>query len=65
MNEELKKIIIQDINLKIGGDINDLGNAYELENDLIIRRNKLQSSVSKNPIYYCKYSFDRCYLTVV
>lgn len=44
--EELKKIIIQDINIKIGGDINDLSNAYELENDLIVRRNKLQSSVS-------------------
>ncbi|KAL0892967.1 hypothetical protein ABMA27_014637 [Loxostege sticticalis] len=44
--EELKKIIIQDINIKIGGDINDLSNAYELENDLIVRRNKLQSSLN-------------------
>ncbi|CAH0397943.1 unnamed protein product [Chilo suppressalis] len=46
MAEEHKKIIIQDLNLKIGGDINDLNNAYELENDLLVRRNQLQSSLN-------------------
>ncbi|CAG9786222.1 unnamed protein product [Diatraea saccharalis] len=46
MTEELKKIIVQDLNLKIGGDINDLSNAYELENDLLVRRNQLQSSLN-------------------
>lgn len=45
MNEEDKKNIIQDLNLKIGGDINDLSNAYEIENELVVRRDQLQSSL--------------------
>ncbi|XP_013199774.2 RAD50-interacting protein 1 [Amyelois transitella] len=45
LTEEDKKTIIQDLNLKIGGDINDLSNAYELENELIKRRDQLKNSL--------------------
>ncbi|KAJ0177152.1 hypothetical protein K1T71_007161 [Dendrolimus kikuchii] len=46
MNEEDKKNIIHDLNLRIGGDINDLSNAYDLENDLVFKRDHLQSCLN-------------------
>ncbi|XP_059045414.1 RAD50-interacting protein 1 [Achroia grisella] len=46
MNEEDKKNIIQDLNLRIGSDINDLSNASEIENQLVVRRDQLQSSLN-------------------
>lgn len=48
MDEDEKKAIVQDLNLKIGGDINELANAYQLENELVLRRDKLQNSVRNN-----------------
>ncbi|KAM3964419.1 RAD50 interactor 1 [Aphomia sociella] len=45
MNEDDKKNIIQDLNIKIGGDINDLSNTYDIENELVVRRDQLQSSL--------------------
>ncbi|XP_053607174.1 RAD50-interacting protein 1 [Plodia interpunctella] len=45
MDEDEKKAIVQDLNLKIGGDINELANAYQLENELVLRRDKLQNSL--------------------
>lgn len=46
MNEEDKESILHDLNIKIGGDINDLSNAYELENKLVSKRKEIQSQVS-------------------
>lgn len=46
MNEEIKKSILQDLDVKIGSDIRNLFNAYDIENELVLRRNHLQSSVS-------------------
>lgn len=46
MNDEDKKIIIQSVNLRIGGDINDLGSAYDTEIELLNRREELQSSLN-------------------
>ncbi|CAG4980049.1 unnamed protein product [Colias eurytheme] len=46
LKEELKKEIIQELNLKLGGDINNLQAAYELENDLVERRDRLESSLN-------------------
>ncbi|XP_075973425.1 RAD50 interactor 1 [Anticarsia gemmatalis] len=46
MNEEDKKLIIQSLNLRIGGDINDLGSAYDIENELVNKRDRLQSSIA-------------------
>ncbi|XP_063825281.1 RAD50-interacting protein 1 [Ostrinia nubilalis] len=45
MNEDLKLMLIDDINIKIGGDINDLSEALSLERDLLERRTALQSSL--------------------
>ncbi|GBP33625.1 RAD50-interacting protein 1 [Eumeta japonica] len=46
MNEELKRAIIQDINSKVGSDITNLVNAHDIENELVIRRNHLQSCLT-------------------
>lgn len=46
MNEEDKRSIIQNLNLRIGGDINELAGAYAKENELVNKRDRLQSSVS-------------------
>lgn len=45
MNEEDKQEIIQSFNIRIGDDINNLGNAYKIENELVARRDALQNSV--------------------
>ncbi|CAB3253495.1 unnamed protein product [Arctia plantaginis] len=46
MNEEDKRSIIQSLNLRIGGDINELGNAYTIETELVNKREQLQSSLN-------------------
>ncbi|KAJ8728082.1 hypothetical protein PYW08_016467 [Mythimna loreyi] len=46
MDEEEKKSIIQSLNIRIGSNINDLANALELQNELTIKRDKLQSSLN-------------------
>ncbi|XP_063534070.1 RAD50-interacting protein 1 [Cydia strobilella] len=45
MNEEDKQALIQRFNIKIGDDINNLTNAYELENEYVEKRDKLQNSL--------------------
>ncbi|XP_026725040.1 RAD50-interacting protein 1 [Trichoplusia ni] len=42
MNEEDKKAIEQNLNLRIGGDINELKAATALENELVLKRDKIQ-----------------------
>lgn len=51
MNEEDKESILHDLNIKIGSDINDLSNAYELENKLVSKRKEIQSQVSFTYFY--------------
>ncbi|XP_038211741.1 RAD50-interacting protein 1 [Zerene cesonia] len=46
LKDELKKEIIQELNQKLGGDINNLQAAYELETDIIGRRDRLESSLN-------------------
>lgn len=46
MNEEDKKAIEQNLNLRIGGDINELKAATALENELVLKRDKIQGLVS-------------------
>lgn len=46
MNEDDKESILHDLNIKIGSDINDLSNAYELENKLVSKRKEIQSQVN-------------------
>lgn len=46
MDEEDKKAIVQSLNIRIGSNINDLANALELQTELALKRDKLQSSVS-------------------
>lgn len=46
LDPDCKKTIAQDINIGIGNDINELSSAHELENELIKRKNYLQSCVS-------------------
>uniref|UniRef100_A0A2A4J1C9 RAD50-interacting protein 1 n=1 Tax=Heliothis virescens TaxID=7102 RepID=A0A2A4J1C9_HELVI len=46
MDEEEKSSIIQSLNLRIGGDINDLASAVELQTELAIKRDKLQNSLN-------------------
>lgn len=58
MDEEDKKAIVQSLNLRIGGDINDLASALQLETELAIKREKLQSSVS---IFFTDFFF--CFLS--
>ncbi|XP_034830653.1 RAD50-interacting protein 1 [Maniola hyperantus] len=43
LKDEIKKEIIQSLNLRIGSDINNLSGAYELETELLRKRKKLQS----------------------
>ncbi|CAH2106494.1 unnamed protein product [Euphydryas editha] len=43
LSEEIKKDIINNLNIKIGSDINNLGNASEIENDLLLKRKHLES----------------------
>lgn len=52
MNEEDRESILHDLNIKIGSDINDLSNAYDLENELVSQRKEIQSQVS----FTCFYS---------
>lgn len=52
IDEDSKKILIQDINLRIGSEINDLANAYELENELMRKKINLQSSVSSISLFF-------------
>lgn len=56
-----KETIIFDLNLKIGGDINELSNAYQLESELILRRDQLQSSVSYKMLILLKLMAYRSY----
>lgn len=51
MNEDDKESILHDLNIKIGSDINDLSNAYELENKLVTKRKDIQSQVSFTYFY--------------
>ncbi|XP_049869018.1 RAD50-interacting protein 1 [Pectinophora gossypiella] len=46
MDEADKKMIISDINIKLGGDINEIAEAMKVENDLVDRRNYLQSCLN-------------------
>ncbi|XP_032519394.2 RAD50-interacting protein 1 isoform X1 [Danaus plexippus] len=43
LKDDVKKEIIQKLNYKIGGDINNLVNAYEVENECVLQRNQLKS----------------------
>lgn len=45
LKDDVKKEIIQKLNYKIGGDINNLVNAYEVENECVLQRNQLKSLV--------------------
>ncbi|XP_026317786.1 RAD50-interacting protein 1 [Hyposmocoma kahamanoa] len=47
MNEDDRESILHDLNIKIGSDINDLSNAYELENKLVAKRNEIQSQLNE------------------
>lgn len=51
MNEDDRESILHDLNIKIGSDINDLSNAYELENKLVAKRKEIQSQVSFTYFY--------------
>ncbi|XP_045448874.1 RAD50-interacting protein 1 [Melitaea cinxia] len=43
LNEDVKKDIIKNLNIKIGSDINNLGNLSEIENDLLNKREHLEN----------------------
>lgn len=47
LGEEIKKQILQDLNAKLGGDINNLQAAYDIENELVTKRDSLESSVCR------------------
>lgn len=46
LNEEEKHRIVHELNLKIGCDMTELRTVYDLENELIHKRDHLQSCVS-------------------
>ncbi|XP_030035730.1 RAD50-interacting protein 1 isoform X2 [Manduca sexta] len=46
VDEKEKAEIIQDVNNRVGGDINDLVNAYNLENELSLRKKHLVSCLN-------------------
>lgn len=46
LKEETKKEILQELNKTLGGDINNLQPALDLQNELSNKRDRLESSVS-------------------
>ena len=46
LKDEIRRDIINNLNIRIGSDINNLVNAYEIENELLIKRTHLENSVS-------------------
>lgn len=46
LRDEIRRDIINNLNIRIGSDINNLINAYEIENELLIKRTHLENSVS-------------------
>lgn len=62
MNEDDKKAIIQSLNLRIGGDINDLASAYDIETELVNKRERLQSSVSITYLLLTTFIINRNFL---
>ncbi|XP_072932060.1 RAD50-interacting protein 1 isoform X2 [Epargyreus clarus] len=42
LTDEVKKSIINDLNSKIGGEVENLANVYQLENELGVRRDQLR-----------------------
>lgn len=47
LKDEVKKEILNNLNIRIGSDINNLVNAYEIENELLVKRTHLESCVSE------------------
>ncbi|CAH0719433.1 unnamed protein product, partial [Brenthis ino] len=43
LKDEVKKEILNNLNIRIGSDINNLVNAYEIENELLVKRTHLES----------------------
>ncbi|CAK1547129.1 unnamed protein product [Leptosia nina] len=46
LRDEVKKDILQDLNLRLGGDINNLEAAHDLENELASQRDRLERSLN-------------------
>lgn len=56
MADEEKAMIVQDLELKIGNDITNLGVVYQVENDLVTSRNCLLDTVCHSNYFYTRFS---------